>query len=450
MNDAKATKQAFGLLYHLTEIFSPGRFRMTQEERKKLITDFLSANAGRSDEDTARMLNMLVESLAYSKLQELLPQVQAQGKAEAPPQPEKKKKHFIKFTKKELDQMNGKFKNMFAHGDKIITYRQKKNGVYEIRFRRQGVDINVSSKDPTILKKKFIEAFNNYIATGSAKPRTMHTVLFNNCALSWLSLKEKTTKETTFREYKRLFEHDIAPAFANKTLAEVDREFIQNFLFRYTEEGKMRTAQKLHLILRCIFDLAASDYKFDSPMEKVVLPRHQSKKGSAFTYEEEKQLIDFCINNPKLSASSALLVLLYTGVRRSELATLRILDENWLECDTSKEKMGNDLVSRKIPITPMLRKVMPHIDFEKAKHTNLNTINTTLKRLFPHHHTHELRYTFITRCNVRVQKGNQKTIASKQPKSNVNPRRDIFPSGLLYRETHIPLRLLYNAIYDII
>ena len=86
--------------------------------------------------------------------------------------------------------------------------------------------------------------------------------------------------------------------------------------------------------------------------------------------------------------------------------TLSILDENWLECDTSKEKMGNDVVSRKIPITPMLRKVMPHIDFEKAKHTNLNTINTTLKRLFPHHHTHELRYTFITRANVRVQKGN--------------------------------------------
>ena len=49
---------------------------MTQEERENLISGFLSANAGNTDVNTTRMLNMLVESLAYSKLQELLPDVQ--------------------------------------------------------------------------------------------------------------------------------------------------------------------------------------------------------------------------------------------------------------------------------------------------------------------------------------------------------------------------------------
>ena len=294
--------------------------------------------------------------------------------------------------------MTAKYKHIFALGDKIVTYRQKKNGVFEARFHRQGIDIEVSSKDLHTLKQKFIEALNNYAATGSVKAKSKHTVLFNDFAKNWLALKEKTTKPLTFREYKRLFEHDIAPAFTERTLADIDREYVQNFLFRYVEEGKHRTAQKLQLILRCIFDLAASDYKFDSPMAKIVLPKHQSKKGNAFTYEEEKRLVDYCIAHPELTASGALLVLLYTGMRRSELQTLRIIDENWLECDTSKEKMGNDIVPRKIPITPMMRKVLPYIDFEKAKQTNVNTINTTIKRLFPHHHTHELRYTFITRC----------------------------------------------------
>lgn len=109
-------------------------------------------------------------------------------------------------------------------------------------------------------------------------------------------------------------------------------------------------------------------------MAKIVLPKDQSKKGSAFTYAEEKQLVDYCIAHPELTASNALLVLLYTGMRRSELQTLRIIDENWLECDTSKEKMGNGVVPRRIPITPMMRKVLPYINFEKAKQTNVNTI----------------------------------------------------------------------------
>ena len=151
-------------------------------------------------------------------------------------------------------------------------------------------------------------------------------------------------------------------------------------------------------------------------MTKVILPKYQTKKGKAFTYEEEKQLVDYCKAHPELSASSALLVLLYTGMRRSELPSLRILDDNWMQCETSKEKMGQDIVCRRIPFTPMMRKVLPFIDFEKAKATNFNTINTTIKRLFPNHHTHELRYTFITRAKECVQKGNLKIIiASKKP-----------------------------------
>ena len=32
------------------------------------------------------------------------------------------------------------------------------------------------------------------------------------------------------------------------------------------------------------------------------------------------------------------------------------------------------------------------------KLTNPHSISSTIKRLFPNHHPHELRYTFITRC----------------------------------------------------
>ena len=46
------------------------------------------------------------------------------------------------------------------------------------------------------------------------------------------------------------------------------------------------------------------------------------------------------------------------------------------------------------------------IDFEKAKLTAKRTLADTIKRVFPDRHIHELRYTFISRCKERVQKGN--------------------------------------------
>ena len=192
-------------------------------------------------------------------------------------------------------------------------------------------------------------------------------------------------------------------------------EFHKMYLFRFIDEGKHRTAEKLYHILCCIFDLACEDLHILSPMKKIVLPYYEPKKGSALSKEEEKKLVDFCIGHQDNEASSALLVLLYFGLRRSELKTISVENE-MLTCTTSKTKLGRSEVKRSIPFTPVFRRVLPFVDFEKAKNTNVNTIYTTFKRLFPKRHTHELRYNFITRAKECVQKGNyEKTIASKQP-----------------------------------
>ncbi len=43
-------------------------------------------------------------------------------------------------------------------------------------------------------------------------------------------------------------------------------------------------------------------------------------------------------------------------------------------------------------------KVLPMINWELAIHTSNFTVRDALKRIFPNRHTHELRYTFITRA----------------------------------------------------
>ena len=71
------------------------------------------------------------------------------------------------------------------------------------------------------------------------------------------------------------------------------------------------------------------------------------------------------------------------GLCKSELKSIKIIDNQWLQCETSKERLGQDIVLRRAPFTPMARQVLPLIDFEKARTTNTWTIASTIKRYRP-------------------------------------------------------------------
>ena len=315
-------------------------------------------------------------------------------------------KNTFKLSTKEINYMPKKIQKLFAYEDKIIPYRYHK-GVFEILYRRNGISIYASSTDFDEMKKRFIEKL--ILAEASITKQIeskkqpislnpgLNQIMFTDYMQQWLNTKKVTVKESTYTEYKRLCDKNLQTAFENKSIYDLSRGTLQEYLFKFIHEGKARTAQKLHLILTCIFDLAAEDLDLKNPMKKVELPYYESKKGSAFTKQEERALVDYCIKNQNNAASSALLILLYFGLRQSELTSISIENET-LTCITSKQLKGRVEVSRSIPFTPMAKKVLKYIDFEKAKNTKQRTIASALNRLFPNHHPHELRYTFITRC----------------------------------------------------
>ena len=354
-----------------------------------------------SNEQKKALLEMAANTVTVDKLSELA----GSGDGKKPPRGGKTE-NGLTFTKKEIKSMPMKYRKIFAQGDMIVPYRLKKDGVYEARVRRKDIRIEVSAKDFGVLKQKFLAALNK--SNPQPEPqlqqpepvpkRSAADVKFGDFARDWLNVKQKMVKPSTFREYQRLCNHDLIPAFGERSLAELDRATLQNFLFSYIDDGKHRTAEKLADLLRCIFDVAADDYKIPSPMAKVVLPRYQTKKGSALTYEEEAKLVRYCRENADNAATDAILALLYFGMRQSELATMRVTDGKWLEIETSKERLGQDVVLRRAPFTPMARKVLPLIDFEKARTTNTRTIASTIKRVLPDHHVHELRHTYVSRC----------------------------------------------------
>ena len=312
----------------------------------------------------------------------------------------------FKLTKQEIKTMPESIRKIFIANNYIVNYRITSNGYFEARIRRKGMYIEASGRDFETMRKRFMDrlaAFYEHppiqqIEEPPTPVPTAKTMLFGNYGREWLKIKEQTTKPSTFKEYERSFRVDLEPTFGCKPLADITRIDLQNYLFGIVGESKHRKAEKLALMLNCIFDMAAEDYNIPSPMKKVVLPAYQTKKGEALTKDEETRLVNYCKSHKNVEGTDALLVLLYFGLRKSELKSIEIIDNQWLQCETSKERLGQNVVLRKIPFTPQVKKVLPYIDFEKAKNTNLNTISTRMKRLLPNHHPHELRHTFISRC----------------------------------------------------
>ena len=378
--------------------------RIMQAQKLTELLNLIQNAAPENRELTAEVLKLAVNAAAFEAVAALNGQ---RGIHVATPrnnkdrQTEDRTAGVISFTKKELNSMPKSFKKAFIVDNKLVKFCVY-NGMFRARYRRDGYNIEVASKNYETMKKKFIKKLTEQTQAREAKAnepsrRTAQTVLFADYAAEWLAIKEQTTKPSTYKEYVRMFKADLLPKFGAMHLADITRSLIQEYLFTFVKAEKYRTAEKLKLMLNCIFDMAAEDFSMPSPMKKIVLPYHESKKGSALTKEEERNLVEYC-KSRKDDVASALLVLLYFGLRQSELPTIKILEGDMLECLTSKERMGRDVTPRKIPFTPMFKKVHSLVDFEEAKSVNIYKLRSAFKRLFPNHHPHELRYTFITRC----------------------------------------------------
>jgi integrase len=302
-------------------------------------------------------------------------------------------KGYIEFTKKEICQMPEEVRELFDHDYKIIKYRVHR-GMYQTRFRRMNYAIEVASVNFDVMKKKFLQEL---LSQTMNKPNK--TPLMKDYSKEWLDEKRYTLKDNTYHSYEGLIRTEIIPILGDYHLDKITRKDIQDMLFELIDRNKNRTAQKVKQLLGAIFSVAVEDYDFKSPMTKIVLPHYEVEKGTPLSKEEEKILVEFCKNNQHLYAVSAILVLLYTGMRIGELKTLTLGEKdgyNYIQCETEKVRHGYAKVFRKIPISPMLKKVLPYIDFEKAKNVARKTISDTFKKVFPNRHVHELRYTFIS------------------------------------------------------
>lgn len=281
-----------------------------------------------------------------------------------------------------------------------IHVRKKSNGVYEARFRKFGFNICVSSTEYTALKGKFLASLSHYVApVGIEQSAKTKDPLFSDIASRWLDLKRPSIKENTYKFYQGLFEANISPVLDGRALREIKQSDVQELINGYIDRGKLRTATKIYQTLKALFDFAVGEDLLErSPMRMLHPPKYEEKNGCALTTAEEQDFIARLVASgcaPEIK--NALLVLLYTGMRRSELAGAR-LENGFISVICAKVRKGFQERRRAIPVTPMLTRYMPDINFEELRTVRPDALTQAFKRLMPSHHLHELRHTFITRC----------------------------------------------------
>ena len=314
------------------------------------------------------------------------PSANAEGKAETVP---------LKFTDKEISKMPKDFKKDYlAQGGNIAHVRLKPNGSYEIRCRRYGRNISASAKSLDVAKKRFLAKLSGEDTKPAPRP---DAVTFAEYAKRWLEVvKKPRVKQNTFEDYCFTLERYLLPRLGKRMLKEIKPLELQKLLNDMEKKGVRRGSETAYLLLRGIFEFAvAEDLLPKSPMTLILKPRHETQHGQALTPEEEKLFLERCLQSP-YSCKYALVLMLFTGIRRSELPTAEI-GKDWVTVTSAKTRQGASAKKRKIPISPMLRKYLPLMK-DGFRDVALETLTHAFPKLMPGRHLHELRHTFITRC----------------------------------------------------
>ncbi len=303
----------------------------------------------------------------------------------------------INFSKEEILKMPKEFRPLFRTGKVNARVRKKGNG-YEIRCQIDGDRISVYGKVLYEAKAKFIVKLAELRAPNRPRKKNYNKTLLKNYMLQWLeTVKKPYIKEGTYKLYLQVYRAYVVPAFGDRDITTIKAFELQEFINGFTETERFRTAQKVSQILSSLFEYAETDELISrSPMKKVKVAFYEQKHGVPLTRAEEKDFIENFKKTPTVYAQ-AFVFMMYTGLRRSELASAKVSDE-WIVVSTAKQRKGKSEKVRRIPISPMLKQVLPLIDAEAIVELSGGVLTKRFKELCPDHHLHDLRHTFITRC----------------------------------------------------
>jgi integrase len=362
---------------------------MTDKD-SKAFSDFM-AQPGMSN----AMMEML---MSFSKV------LASSNQAESKPKTSKAVK--CQFTQKEINSMPQNYRKIFKVGTVVAHISKNKDNVYEVRCQINKVKYYGCSKKLDIAKKNFIEDLykptQTVVETKTERVQVVEQPQTSVSAFwyckNWLeNIKKNTIKERTYKGYLQLLNKNIREILGDKTLKNVSAMQLQTSFNEIIAQKHFRTAKKLKDLLGDMFKFAVGNGDITlNPMVNITIPKYDVEQGEAITLKEEKHCVTELIRTGDKYAQ-AIVFLAYTGLRIGELPSVKY-ENGWISCVSEKVRFGLKDKIRYIPVSPMLAKVLDHINIELIASLSSDTLGRHIKDYLPNRTSKDLRHTFITRC----------------------------------------------------
>ena len=219
----------------------------------------------------------------------------------------------------------------------------------------------------------------------------------------------------TIQEYVRLYEKDIKPSFGHLPIDTISRGDVKSWFDNLSLRSKY-TANRCLTILKTVFEIAI-DYEYLETNPASRIKKHAEVKRERFYSPEEKILIFQELfrrleeDNSLLHSVSFILVLIFSGARKSELARATWDDWHGDYIELKEHKTDKDGKTRKIWLNSQSRSVIQALQGEKKKKTIFgiknpkrlwNSVKLACKEFAPNIdkiRLHDLRHSFGTVAN---------------------------------------------------
>ena len=309
----------------------------------------------------------------------------------------------------------------------------RKDGLWEARYIKE-IDLNGKKKYGSVYghscreaKEKRQDAIDNVRLYQNTPVTRSSTV--SQLVNEWLMANQKRLKPSSFQKYHSLFKNHIEGTIGNMPVVYCTTATIQTFSLNRLETGiSPATVNSLLILLHSCLKYGHRVYKFSMP--DILYISHDKKEMRVFSIEEQKQLVEYLLNDMDLYKFGVLLSL-STGLRIGELCGLewndisedrisvkrtvqRIYRANGEGTEVHIGKPKTKTSVREIPIPPFLKPIIEdfrdksqdkiYVLSNKGKHiVEPRVMQYRFKRIMKdlgieNASFHTLRHSFATRC----------------------------------------------------